>query len=99
MTIEKLELDASPKLYEILSVTRSNYRSGKRYEIRVRFNWKITAEGPKFECYTDVVVILWNRAAESVQDLKDKAKAAYDALKAADTSDADLIFALIHLTM
>lgn len=97
--MEKLELDASPKAYEVLSARVSNYRSGKRYEIQVRFYWKITAVGTKFLCYTDVVSLLWDRAAETVLDLKAKAVVAFNALKAADTSDADLIFALMHLTI
>jgi len=99
MVMEKLELDASPKPYEVLSVVKTNYRSGKRYEITVRFAWKITAVGAKFQCYSDVVSILWDRAAETVVDLKAKAKAAFDALKLADTGDADLIYALMHLTI
>ena len=99
MTIEKLELDASPKAYEVLSVVKTNYRSGKRYEITVRFNWKITPSGAKFLCYTDVVSLLWDRASETVADLKAKAMTAFNALKLADTSDADLVFNLLHLTV
>lgn len=99
MAMEKLELNASPKAYEVLGVVKTNYRSGKRYEITVRFHWKITAAGAKFHCYTDVVSLLWDRASETVADLKAKAIAAFNALKLADTSDADLIFALMHLTI
>jgi len=99
MPIEKVELDASPKAYEVLSVAKTNYRSGKRFEISVRFHWKITAVGAKFQAYTDVVTLQWDRASETVDDLKAEAKAVFDALKAADTSDADLVFALLHLTL
>ena len=99
MPMEKVEVDAQPKAYEVLGVVKTNYRSGKRLEITVRFNWKITVVGAKFQYYTDVVVIQWDRATESVQDLKNKATAVFTALKAADTSDADLIFNLLHLTL
>ena len=99
MVMEKREVDTQPKAYEILSARVDGYRSGKRFEITVRFNWKITAVGAKFQHYTDVVVIQWNRATESFQDLKNKATAVFNALKAADTSDADLIFSLLHLTI
>jgi len=99
MVMEKLELDESPKIYEVLSVVKTNYRSGKRYEITVRFSWKITAAGAKFQCYQETVTILWDQAAETVKDLKNKAQAVFNGLKAADTSDADLIFNLMHLTI
>jgi len=99
MVMEKLEVDTQPKAYEVLAAAVTGYRSGKRVEITVRFNWKITAVGAKYQYYTDVVVIQWDRAKESLQNLKNKATAIFNALKAADTSDADLIFALLHLTI
>jgi len=99
MAIVKVELDAAPKPYEIVGVVKTNYRSGARFEISVRFSWKITPVGAKFQCYTGTVTLPWDRAAESVDDLKAKAKAAFDALKTADTSEADLIFSLERLTL
>jgi hypothetical protein len=99
MPIEIAEMDAKPKDYEILAVVRTNYRSGSRYDISVRFNWKIAAAADKFQCYTATVTIPWDRATETVADLKAKAKAAFDALKAADTNEADLIFALARFNM
>jgi len=99
MPIEKVELTSSPKAYEVLGASKTNYRSGKRFEISVRFNWKITAVGDKFQCYTDVVTLQWDRASETVDDLKAKARAALDALKAAGTSEADLLFNLLRLTL
>jgi len=97
--LEKIVVDAAPKPYEVLGASKTGYRSGKRYEIIVRFNWDITPVSDKFQCYTDVVTLQWDRAAESVADLKAKAKAAFDALKAADTSESDLIYALKNLTL
>ena len=99
MAIEKIELDSAPKPYEILSVAKTNYRSGKRYEITVRFSWNITAAADKYQCYTDTVTLQWDRATETVADLKKKASAIFNALKITDTSEADLIFNMIHLTL
>mgnify|MGYP001094565091 CR=1 FL=1 len=99
MAIEKLELDASPKAYEILGAVNTGYRTGNQFAITVRFYWKITAVGAKWQCYTEAVTLLWDRSKESVADFKAKAVAAFNALKAADTTDADLIFALLHLTI
>jgi hypothetical protein len=99
MAIRKVELDVAPKPYEVLSVEKTNYRSGKRYAVTVRFSWKIMAVGNKFQAYTETATIPWDKASESLADLKTKGQAAFNALKAADTGEADLIFALQNLTL
>ena len=99
MAIQKIELDASPQAYEVLSVQKTNYRSGQRYEIAVRFCWKVTPAGAKFTCYTETVTVQWDRASDTVANLKARAQAAMAALKTADTSEADTIYALLNLQL
>jgi len=99
MTIRKVELDAAPKPYEVLSVEKTNYRSGKRYAVTVRFSWKVVAVGAAWQAYEEDVTVLWDSASESLADLKAKGQAAFNALKASDTREADLVFGLLNLTL
>lgn len=98
MAIQKVELIVAPKIYEVLGVERTNYRSGQRYAIMVRFCWKIVAVGAKWQAYQEDVTIPWDRASESLADLKARARAVFEALKVADTGEADLVYGLLNLT-
>ena len=99
MAIRKVELIVAPKAYEVLGVEKTNYRSGQRYAIVVRFYWKIVAVGAKWQAYEEDVTLQWDRVSESVADLKAKARAAYEALKVADTGEADLVYGLLNLAL
>lgn len=99
MTIQKLEWDEDPGVYEVVSVRKTNYRSGKRFMVDIRFYWGVTPVNGKFQGYTEVATLLFDSASESLADLKVKGQAALADLKVADRSEANLIFALQRLSL
>jgi hypothetical protein len=94
MAIRKVEDATNPPVLEVLSVTKTNYRSGKRFHVTVRCCWDITPVGPKFRYYTETISVGYDWASESIDQLKAKVLAQYQALVAADRSEANLVFNL-----
>ena len=97
--IEKLESAERPKNYEVLAVTDLKHRSGAKISVTVRFNWDVTAVGALFQYYSDVVELPFDMATETIPQLKAKALEAFNNLKGAPHSRADLLFALQKLVV
>jgi len=94
MTIRKVEDTSNPAVLEVLSVLKTNYRSGKRFMVTVKCCWAIVPVGTKFQYYTDTINIVYDWANESIDHLKAKVLAAYQGLVSTDRSEANLIFNL-----
>jgi hypothetical protein len=99
MTIVKEISNVSPVPGQVVSVSRSNNRTGMVFDVSVRLCWKITAAGVKFTYYTDMVQVEVNRATDTVASFKARLKALYDQKVLADTTEADMIYALMNLSL
>lgn len=99
MAIVKEIADVSPAPGQVISVSRSNNRTGMVFDVSVRLCWKITAAGVKFTYYADVVQLEVNRATDTVASFKARLKALYDQKVLENTTEADMIYALMNLTL
>jgi hypothetical protein len=94
--MEKIELDSQPPEISVLSVSKNSYRSGTRYDINVKFCWGFQVVGDKVRCYTETILMYWDRAMETSGQLIARANAILDSLKLKDTTEANLIFLILN---
>ncbi len=95
MSIRKLKSAESPSKIVVLSVTKSRYRSGSRFNVFIRCCWKIEAANGEFTFYTEDVMVEYDRDVDTFPVLRSRVMAVYAELKAKETVDADLIYTLM----